>query len=50
MSTKHFEDPMQVLPEISRIAAVVRLSIVEQLPKWQEAQKRWLAFFENAGR
>lgn len=50
MSTKHLDDPMQVLPEISRIAATVRLSIVEQLPKWREARNRWLAFFENAGR
>ena len=47
MSTKHLDDPMQVLPEISRIAATVRLSIVEQLPKWQEARDRWLAFFES---
>ena len=47
MSTKHFDDPMQVLPDISRIAATVRLSIVEQLPKWQEARDRWLAFFES---
>lgn len=50
MSTKHLDDPMQVLPEISRIAATVRLAIVEQLPKWQEARDRWLAFFESAGR
>lgn len=50
MSTKHLEDPMQILPEISRIAITVRLSIVEQLPKWREARNRWLAFFENAGR
>ena len=50
MSTKHLEDPMQILPEISKIAITVRLSIVEQLPKWREARNRWLAFFENAGR
>lgn len=50
MSTKHLDDPMQVLPDISRIAATVRLSIVEQLLKWQEARDRWLTFFENAGR
>lgn len=50
MSTKHFDDPMQILPEISRIATAARLSIVEQLPKWREARNRWLAFFENAGR
>lgn len=43
-STKHLDDPMQVLPDISRIAATVRLAVVERLPKWQEARGRWLAF------